>query len=1057
MSSSKLSKWCDYLVEAGWLAAVIVTPLFFNIYSRRLFEADKLLLLRALVVVMAGAWLINWVEGHGALPSTRTPFLRRALVLPTLIVAATYALSTVISIAPRIAFFGSYTREDGTYTLISLVLIFFFLAERLRTRRQFDRLILAIILGSLPVALYAWVQHFGLDPIWGPPAASDRVSANMGNPVYLGAYLIMVFFLTLGKIGAIVSNFGPFPFRPEIGGRRRLAALEAAVYSFVALAQAGAIFFSGSRGPWLAWFAGFGVFALLLALLMRRRAWAQGAVALGLIGIALLVVLNLLGSTAESLRAQSPLEPVPAEPPLARLTHILNADWEGRPLIWQGVARLMQPHAPIQFPDGTLDALNVIRPLVGYGPESMYLVFERYYPPALTVVNNIPSNTMVGRSHDEAWDVIVTGGFFGFLADQIFFFCLFLYGFRYIGLVSGDHDRNRFGALWFGFMLAGGLLPILIGRPDFGGVGAGTGNVLALITYLTYAAWRPQDRVVENALSRADEITLAAIFAGVLAHYVEIQFGFAISATSLLLWVLAALLVGLGSGQVVEEEAAPVSSPGTVASYALMAALAIATLLYEFITLNLPATGSLDLLRRALTFNSSLGRTSYAVLAIIALVWLFGLFAALTAVSAKRARGRWSICALFALISVGAALGFGLGLADQLVQVGRVAAIRLDEVVSLADRRVSLFNSYVIFFFVLVLCTAASFVTEPARESSTWLASRWSPVLLVPVALAGYIWLNIVNLDPIRADIIYQRGQAYANLAEWDFAIELDRYAIAHAPYEDVYYRGLGQAFLEKARASEDASTTILDLRTSVSHVLSLNAGQIAGLSSADSAYAARAVFARGRELNPLNADPTAGLALALSSLVDHASSPQEKSDLMGQAEQFFAQAVYLRPHDADLWNEWARFDLHSRNDPDAALNKLARSLEQDPRVAQTYLYAGEAFEETSDLASAAAAYQKALSLEPRLPQASLGLAKAYERQGKSAEAIRSYLKYVQLTHDSPDLWEVHRHLALLYKQKGDPAEALGELRLAARLAPNDRQAQVNELLTDWLEQAGTQ
>jgi len=45
--------WCDRLIEMGWLAAIIVVPLFFNIYSSRVFEPDKLTTLRSNATCMS--------------------------------------------------------------------------------------------------------------------------------------------------------------------------------------------------------------------------------------------------------------------------------------------------------------------------------------------------------------------------------------------------------------------------------------------------------------------------------------------------------------------------------------------------------------------------------------------------------------------------------------------------------------------------------------------------------------------------------------------------------------------------------------------------------------------------------------------------------------------------------------------------------------------------------------------------------------------------------------------------------------------------------------------
>ena len=59
---TRLGIFCDKMIEAGWLAAVIVVPLFFNIYSQRVFEPDKLSLLRSIALVMSVAWVIRVVE-----------------------------------------------------------------------------------------------------------------------------------------------------------------------------------------------------------------------------------------------------------------------------------------------------------------------------------------------------------------------------------------------------------------------------------------------------------------------------------------------------------------------------------------------------------------------------------------------------------------------------------------------------------------------------------------------------------------------------------------------------------------------------------------------------------------------------------------------------------------------------------------------------------------------------------------------------------------------------------------------------------------------------------
>ena len=62
---TKLSRFCEGVMEAAWLAAIILVPVFFNIYSSRIFEPDKITLLRSLVLVILGAWLVKLVDDGG--------------------------------------------------------------------------------------------------------------------------------------------------------------------------------------------------------------------------------------------------------------------------------------------------------------------------------------------------------------------------------------------------------------------------------------------------------------------------------------------------------------------------------------------------------------------------------------------------------------------------------------------------------------------------------------------------------------------------------------------------------------------------------------------------------------------------------------------------------------------------------------------------------------------------------------------------------------------------------------------------------------------------------
>ncbi|HUV74369.1 MAG TPA: hypothetical protein VMW79_08670, partial [Anaerolineae bacterium] len=215
---TKLSIFCDKIMEAGWLAAAIVVPLFFNVHSSRVFEPDKLSLLRSIALVMVVAWLVRSLEAFARRPrgprseerSGARAFLQTPLVIPTLLLVGAYLLTTITSVIPRISFWGSYPRLQGTYTFICYVVVFMLMLNTLRSRQQLERLLTVIIVTSFPIALYGIIQHFQLDPLpWGGDVTA-RVASNMGNAIFVAAYLIMVVPVTIGRFIINLRTFeGP--------------------------------------------------------------------------------------------------------------------------------------------------------------------------------------------------------------------------------------------------------------------------------------------------------------------------------------------------------------------------------------------------------------------------------------------------------------------------------------------------------------------------------------------------------------------------------------------------------------------------------------------------------------------------------------------------------------------------------------------------------------------------------------------------------------------------------------------------------------------------------
>jgi tetratricopeptide (TPR) repeat protein len=735
---SRISRWCEGLIEAGWLAAIVLTPLFFNIHSSRVFEPDKLTLLRSIAVLMSAAWLVLFVDRKGWQSMSwlswrsENSIWRRPFVLPVFLLVIVYLLSTVFSVTRNVSWAGSYQRLQGTYTTLSYIIVFALMLATIRRREQVTRVVTAVIITSIPVSLYAMLQHFGLDPLpWGGNV-ERRVAGHMGNSIFVAAYLIMAVPLTLARI---LDAFTNILNDEELS---QADVIRSSIYIFALAIQFIAIFWTRSRGPFLGLLAGIYTFVLILLVSLRNARANERAFGASDAGRALLTV--LIGGLLPLLIASNVIESanisfytfvggnvvlviavfvmavakmgwrwlwlswiltaviaagvllsfnIPdetAEPyhdtPIIGNTLATFAEWKELPeigrfgqlleagegsgrvrvLIWEGVLDLISPHEPITFPDGSKDTFNFLRPIIGYGPESMYVAYNGFYPPELATIE--ARNASPDRAHNETFDSLVITGGAGFLVWQFLYLSVFYYGFRWLGVIRTKRDRNVLIGLWIGGAIIGGVaLVALLGMP-FLGVALPSGTIVGLVLYLVYYAIVAQGDDESEAVDpfSVDRLLMIALVSGVLAHYVEIHFGIAIAATRTHFFVYVALMFMVGHflpslnaetvEAVVEEEVSatnrkrrrtrsapqPTAAPGWTApvlTMALILGLVLGTLGYNFMNFAIPDGEQIvdladvpsagEILHQSFLINVGEGFTaSPFIFLVIILTWFLG-------------------------------------------------------------------------------------------------------------------------------------------------------------------------------------------------------------------------------------------------------------------------------------------------------------------------------------------------------------------------------------------------------------------------------------------------
>jgi tetratricopeptide (TPR) repeat protein len=1173
MNSTKLSALCDKVLEICWLLAVIVTPLFFNVNSNNVFERDKWTTLRTIALVMVAVWLVRIVEewiNNGKLGLRIT--WRMPLVLPILVTIFVYLVSTLFSVTPYVSVFGGYQRLRGAFSTLSCVVICLIVLDRLQTREQVDRFITVMILNSLPIALYGFIQRNGLDPLpWGGDV-TGRIASNMGNPIFVAAYMIMAAIPTLARL---VEAFQAILSDEETGAAD---VFRAAAYIFLFLVQVISILYSQSRGPLMGLVAGVGVWAFLGLLSLQHGAQRErpfrpgellGNLGSGLLfGLASVVAAGIgfvlfyyigkgidalwLGRLAElpgwagvvggglaflamwmgfiinrrgwhwlwagalllavlfavfflSINLVDPIHDWSKQfPYLGRLGDVLygsgGTTGRVRAYIWGGALEMILPHEPIELPPVTEDAgwrpdsVNFLRPLVGYGPESMYVAYNRFYPPEL---GHVESRTATpDRSHNETLDMLVITGLSGLVAYLWVFGSIFYFGLRWMGFVPDGWRRILFFALLVGMATIAVVASGVLLGPHFFGLAIPVGMVGGLFIYLIVYGfslyWEPE--AMPNVHPHFG--LLSGIVAAVVAHFIEVNFGIAIASTRTILWTLAGMLVVIGMNQIRDRaaesqkpesgeerrgkrrkkrkkrrQAVTRSLPGWVGPTLAVGAVGgfiLGTLAFDFVSTNPnPEPYNINvwaIVWRALTLRPYHDQAvSYGVLMIFAFTWLMSavVFVAQTAKRGafRRHKQDWIWAAsLYLVVSLVIGLGFAVVMANRHVLLvyyqSQLHARAQDQTMPLtpqeylagvagfADRIAGHMTAYY-FFIIFVLIVGGISLYLGMRRQPRQTAHLWGVVtLFILVLVVGYI-AAVSNLRPIQADMVYKVALSYEkeSLPE---ALKLYERAIELAPNEDFYYFEMGRVYLMNTLSQETGANE-------------------------EYALAAIDAFENAQGIAPLNTDHAKGLAKAYhvwAKIAAGSGDAQAYQERIERAEYHYDIATSLSPNNAFLRNEWVKFYLEEGNF-ERAKEVIDDSLEIDAEYDETWLLLGELHRLQGNLAEAAEAYERVVELRPdrtdiwrllneiylqldRPADAArvwVGLGDLHVNKGSFSDAIEAYDQARALDPNLSDAWS---GLGDAYLGMDLPQEAVDAYEQALALAPEATDAwEVHRALAD--------
>jgi tetratricopeptide (TPR) repeat protein/O-antigen ligase len=1039
--STKLSRYAEGVMEATWLAVIVMAPLFFNKYSSRIFEPDKATLLRSLALIILLAWCVKLFDQ--SVVSKRRIFerfsikdlLKTPVVVPVILLTLVFILATIFSVTSRISFWGSYQRLQGMYTTLAYLVLFSSLIGNLRERSQIERMITTAVLTSLPISLYGVLQHFGIDPIpWGGDV-TRRVASHMGNPIFVAAFLIMVFPLTVGRI---VDSFGKILWETEGVAYQTI---RSTIYIFIAALQLIAIYFTKSRGPLLGLLAGAFFIFILLALHWRLRWLIAIVTILGIVVGGFLLALNIPNGPLESIRE------APWMGRLGRMLDMTQRTSQVRILIWQGAAEMVAPHEALEFPDGHLDPFNFLRPLIGYGPETMHMAYNPFYPPELAHIEK--RNASPDRSHNETWDSLVITGVLGLLTYLLLFGVVFYYGFKWLGLIVSVRQKILFMSLYIGGGIISAIGFYLWQGIEFFGVALPFGSIIGLIGYLTLVAVFKKQSSKNGTFTPSRSIILIVLLSGIMAHFVEINFGISIVSTRTYFFLYTGLIVAvgfqfpkLGEYHQIETEAevkeqkkkfsrkrkskfrgSSNDSAGwrrEIFMRSIVVGLLIIPMNFEYIANLRGLTSATQILWTSFTQLEE-NVISYGVLALILTTWLSSSVILASEIPQKHLASKWwkSFGAILG-ISISIALFYGFWLSGSLAKIARMAPQNINEVLIQTASLESLLTQF--FAFTTLSILILGFYLPSHWPIRTRNESFWTPILAV-IGFIFVIWLSITtNLRIIHADMAFKMAEPFANSRQWAVANVLYRRSIELSPDEDYYYLFLGRGSLENAKTITDPIEQEQAFRTAEADLL------------------------RAQLINPLNPDHTANLGRLYSWWALQAPDENARHERGEISDEYYSRVIILSPNNARLWDEWAILQLNVLDDPERAFELLSHSLEIDPMYDWTHALMGDYFNSVAMDTEAQTAqkdlytqavyhYKKAIEIYPKNTNYYFALASAYQSMNDIPGVIDTLEKSLEVAGNS-EIWKIEDNLAHYYLQVNDIESALIHAQKALIAAP---------------------
>ncbi|MBI4711845.1 MAG: tetratricopeptide repeat protein, partial [Planctomycetes bacterium] len=594
-----------------------------------------------------------------------------------------------------------------------------------------------------------------------------------------------------------------------------------------------------------------------------------------------------------------------------------------RLMIWDGVVNMVKS-------DHT-------RAVIGYGPEAMFVPYHKYASPELVRAEN--RIAFPDRSHNELFDTVITNGLIGGAVYIVLFGIIIFYALRWLGLVrnktdyigrplesaqaddlrppivgsnslcSNCHTIILIALLTIG-AVSGILLPyLLFGAFTFAAVAVPLGLVSGSALYLFYIIiLSPIPFIPKNAghpTSRISHLVFIALFSAIIGHFVETQFGIALTGTRTYFYLFCAILLvmmhrDISAGWHSSDLPVP-STAGRQTGDKSWSPHLVTLLILSVFAYNLINTQpSID--------------TSNQIFRASVLLLLTGLSFYLFIGNPARLAVMFGLCGLFIL-------GLSLFLPPLNSPINAIVV-------------------FSIWLAINMLVMAWFLVKDESSHVQSGRGTANIPLYLTLI-IAAVIFIYLTNINPLRGNTLYKIGSGQEKQKNYDTALKYYDDALKLSADKSYYYASIARIYMEKYQRETDLKQRLKWYEECNKYLV------------------------KSIEYDRLSPTRNANMGRLYRVWARDTAEPKERAAKFAESHKYYQIATALTPSNPSMMNEWGEV-YYEQGDTAKAIAKYEASIKITADFSETYAHLGDVYLGIKDEAKALANYLAAAQLHQK-------------------------------------------------------------------------------------------